>query len=301
MNTDDLSAAFSAAVRESLAKLREGEVRVREARDLEGVHLMRTSARRLRSAVQHLGGHLPGGERRRLGRALKDLMTVLSPVRDLDVLVHAVGASEVLAPADSESLKSGALSELAGPVRLMTEHLDGPDHAKLLADLEAAAAAPGDGSTVSTSGPKRLLKAVGAVLAGRPDDWAKAGDEALHELRKDVKRLRYALEAFRPSYGRPVAELVERCRDLQEALGAIQDAAAFAGTLRNLRTFAAGQFLAAERMRAVGRREELPGLWKRAFGPKMLGRLGAHLLRRCARPARAAEESAPAPELRTAV
>ena len=221
-------------------------------------------------------------------------METLGSVRDLDVLIHAVSAGPALAPADAEDLKGSVLRDLQGPVRRMMDHLDGPEHRELLEALQAAAEVRAEGPAAVAEGPRRILRAVQDVLEGRPASWENAPEEALHDLRKRIKRLRYALEAFRPAFGRPLAETIDRCRDLQEALGAVQDAAAFGGILREFRTFAAGQFLASVRMGAAARRADLPTLWKRALGPRMLGRLAAHLLRRASRPA------PPAPEVRAA-
>lgn len=295
-----LSDAFAAAAREATAKLAEGESRVREAGDLEGVHLMRTSARRLRAAVKHLGGHLPRADRARLQSGLKSLMTVLSPVRDLDVLAGAVDEASPLAGPELQGLKETARLELIGPLRLMSEYLDGAEYRGLREALESAAAASGGTRTAVSAAPGRIAKALETALERRPADWSAATDDALHELRKDIKRLRYALEAFRPAYGKPVGEMIARCRELQEALGAVQDAAAFGAVLRGHRTFAAGQFLASVRIRASGVRERLPELWKRAMGPKMLGRLGEHLLRRAARAPAEDPEQAGAPSVEAA-
>src|SRR5262245_16651308 len=85
-----MSDLFTRAAREHLDRLIEGEKRVRAEGDLEGVHLMRTSCRRLRASLAYLGDHLDREERKTLQRGLRDLMATLSPVRDLDVLRAAV-------------------------------------------------------------------------------------------------------------------------------------------------------------------------------------------------------------------
>jgi CHAD domain-containing protein len=294
-----LSACFSDAALESLRRFREGELRVREQGDLDGVHLMRTSLRRLRSAVRFLGGHLPGGRRRALQEGLRDLMGKLGPVRDLDVLKAAVRATPGAEPRDAESLAERVERRLqAAHVRMM-ETLDAPSTASLLADLDAAATAPAGEARATSAAPGRIFKALSEAAGLAPSDWSAGEDEALHDARKGVKKLRYALEAFRPAYGKPLERAIERCRDLQEALGAVQDVATFGRLLSDVRSFAAGQFLATVRARASAERVRIPKLWKRVFGPKPLGRLGEHLFRRAAEPA--APAAAPVPELRQAV
>jgi len=293
-----LHSCFSDAVAESLRRLREGETQVREQGDLEGVHLMRTSLRRLRSSVRFLGTHLPGSRRRGLQDGLRDLMNRLGAVRDLDVLKQAVTATPGVESRDAESLAVRVDRRLQVAHEKMMATLDAPDYAALLADVEAARGEPAEADRACTAGPGRIFKALSEASAQAPAAWEGAEDEALHDARKGVKRLRYALEAFKPAYGKPMDRMIERCRDLQEALGAVQDVATFGRLLSDTRSFAAGQFLATVRARAEAERSRVPRLWKRVFGPKSLARLGSHLFRR------AAEAPAPAapapPELREA-
>ena len=275
-----LAGSFSAATREHLARLREGEGKVRVDGDLDGVHLMRTSCRRLRATLKFLGDPLPGKSRRRLQNGLRELMTALGGVRDLDVLRQALDTVPGMETAEGEELKESVEERLSGATVRMQEVLDGDDYPRLLGDLEAAAAVADDGVPACRVGPARIGSALSGVLELQPADWTAASGESLHDLRKSVKKLRYALEAFAPAYGRPVARAIERCRALQESLGTIQDAAAFGEHLKEARSFAAGQFTATLKARSGRELEALPGLWKKTFGPKGLSRLGAHLFRR---------------------
>ncbi len=270
---------------EMLDKLREGEAAFRSARDPEGIHTMRTAARRLRSAVRFLGGHLDAAERGSLKIRLRTLMRVLGPVRDLHVLAGAVRGMGELQPDEAKSLAESVEVRGERPTAAALAYLDGDEYRVLMADLESSRRVDAPGVPAAAAAPARLFRAIGEALARRPASWNDAPDEDLHEARKSVKRLRYALEAFRPAFGRPLASAAERCRSLQDALGRIQDASSFDAVLRGQRTFAAGQFLAYARIRAAGARELLPDLWVRALGPKALARLGAHLMRRAARAA----------------
>ena len=279
----DLPSIFAAAVRDQLARMKEGEAAFRATRDPEGIHAMRTAARRLRTAVRYLAGHLDGARRGSLKTGLRSLMRVLGPLRDLHVLVEAVRGMAELPDADRDQLSRRAEKRGERSAAGALAYLDGEKYRALLAGLEDSCRIDTPGAPAAAEAPVRLFRAIGETLAHRPASWESAAEERLHETRKSVKRLRYALEAFRPAYGRPVAEAADRCRGLQEALGKIQDVAAFDSALRGHRTFAAGQFLACARMRATGARGLLDELWRRALGPKALGRLGAHLMRRAAR------------------
>ena len=58
---------------------------------------------------------------------------------------------------------------------------------------------------------------------------------ALHDLRKDCKRLRYAAEFFQPIFpARPARRFIRHLAALQEALGLLNDGAAAAGLMAQL-------------------------------------------------------------------
>lgn len=292
-----LADAFARAAGQNLDKLREGESMIRKDGDLEGVHLMRTSCRRLRATVKYLGDHLGRKEQKALQRDLRSLMGALGPVRDLDVLAGAIRGVDALDPAEAEGLGEEVEARLADADAAMQQALDGTEYRDLLRRLELAVRGATGSEPLNLRGPARIMDAVAGVMRLKPDDWAEAPEESLHDLRKAVKKLRYALEAFAPAYGRPVARQVERCRDLQESLGVLQDAAVFASQLQGLRTFVAGQFIATMRARADGHLKELPVVWDRAFPSKGMARLGGHLLRRAVKSPKRAEAPAAADPL----
>ncbi|HVR84231.1 MAG TPA: CHAD domain-containing protein [Planctomycetota bacterium] len=275
-----LAEAFARAAGQGLDKLREGEARIRNDNDLEGVHLLRTSCRRLRATLKYLGDHLDRKEQKALQRGLQRLMGALGPVRDLDVLRGAIGSVETLDRNEARGLSEEIQKRLVAADVAMQEALDGPEYKDLLNRLELAVRGAAAAEPLNLHGPTRIMDAIAGVLRLKPAEWSQAPEESLHDLRKAVKKLRYALEAFAPAYGRPVARQIERCRELQESLGALQDSAVFAAQLQGHRTFVAGQFIATMRTRAEGHLKTLPEVWERAFPAKGMARLGGHLLRR---------------------
>ena len=95
--------------------------------------------------------------------------------------------------------------------------------------------------------------------------------EALHDIRKHAKRLRYAIEFFSPLFpAKPVRRYLSRLERLQEALGAVNDTAVAAGLMAQLggdadRAFATGVVLgfgAGQGARAVRRVERA---WSRFY------------------------------------
>jgi CHAD domain-containing protein len=59
-------------------------------------------------------------------------------------------------------------------------------------------------------------------------------DQALHDVRKAAKRLRYAAESTRPVFGGRAKKLAKRAKALQTVLGEHQDAVVAQLTLREL-------------------------------------------------------------------
>jgi CHAD domain-containing protein len=96
-------------------------------------------------------------------------------------------------------------------------------------------------------------------------------DEALHEVRKQAKRARYAAEAVTPAAGKPAQRLAEALEDVQDVLGEHQDAVVAERWLRDAlpaasprETFVIGQLCAMERLDAESSRAAWGDTWKAA-------------------------------------
>ena len=102
--------------------------------------------------------------------------------------------------------------------------------------------------------------------AGR--DLAALPLPALHELRKDCKRLRYAAEFFLPLFPeKPARRFVKRLSALQEELGTLNDGATAAGLMAHLgraeRIHAAGLVEGFVAAGATASRARIGHAWKR--------------------------------------
>ena len=205
--------------------------------EAEGVHQMRIAVRRLRSAValfrRHLDPKAAGffdGELKRLGRAL-------GTVRDWDVFRGEVlPAAEQHAPEARPCLLDGsAAAERAEAHRRLTDELAGPAFTSLVLGLAAWVEDRSD-ETPFLSGDYAddRLADMAPELLGRAARKARRrgrrirrrSSEELHDLRKSLKKLRYSVEFLTHLCGRKRAHAyLEACKDLQEELGAINDAA----------------------------------------------------------------------------
>ena len=93
----------------------------------------------------------------------------------------------------------------------------------------------------------------------------------LHRLRISIKKFRYAVDFFASLYeGKPARDTLKRLGDLQDILGAMNDAATVAGLIRQGFTGARGRavleargiLLGWSRGRAVTLKRELKRAWK---------------------------------------
>ena len=211
--------------------------------DPEFLHELRVAVRRTRSVLAQAKGVVPGDVRDRFREGFGRLGTITGPARDLDVYV--MGWADMVAPlklADPEVLvrvRKEIERRRGAAHRDMAVALAGEETRRTLADWTAWLADPDvEPERPRPVGPvvaARIAKAQAAVLEhGRAID-PTSHPEALHDLRKDAKKLRYLLECFGgllPAKGRKA--FVAQLKALQDNLGDHQDAEVQLGELRTL-------------------------------------------------------------------
>ncbi|MBN8889269.1 MAG: CHAD domain-containing protein, partial [Rhodospirillales bacterium] len=256
--------------------------------DSEPVHRMRVALRRLR-AVMSLFGHAvacPALAEARL--ALKALAAALGPARDWDVFLagtgRQVGAAFGGEPAVARLLAAAGRQRHAAYAARGAE-LENAEFRRLGVALACLAAARPWERTAPTDPDAaarrdrllaqpleafaartlrrraRHLREIGPDLSGLPD-------AALHAIRLQAKRLRYACEVFAPLYpGRRARRMIRRLAALQDRLGLLNDASVAAGLMASLG--AAGHGHAAGIVRgyvagaAAGARTDAQRAWRR--------------------------------------
>jgi CHAD domain-containing protein len=217
--------------------------------DEEGIHDLRVCLRRIRVLCREL--EKPPGS---LGRALAalragaaNLFHALGGLRDLDILCR-----ELAAFVETGRVPEGLDPELSRWVDLERRRLSaGLADAVALFEAEVAGFQArtaqredflrGPSPELKSDGP-RLRRRARRVLVALERAEKEPSDERLHRLRIRAKQLRYAVEGrsasrrpVRSSAGdRDVAALERRLKRLQDALGAIQDAAMVVGRLEGL-------------------------------------------------------------------
>lgn len=203
----------------------------------DSVHRMRSAARRIRSVL-------------RTYRNLFDKDTVVGLERDLQWLGRVLGR-----PRDAEVIRERILANLnalpeaeaAGPVRSQLEHeldttynagyqralttLDSHRYYRLLDALEHFRDTPPTTSKAKRKARKASARAVNKA-ARRLDKSHQAAkkalgtsghDTALHQVRKDAKRLRHAAESVTAIHGKPARTLEKTSHRIQSVLGDHQD------------------------------------------------------------------------------
>jgi CHAD domain-containing protein len=215
--------------------------------DTEFLHDLRVAVRRTRAVLRELEGVHEPGRRAHLRAELKWIQAVTGPVRDLDV--QLLGWEALTTPLASE--RASELEPLRGLLARrrareftrLRRSLRGARFAAALADWRGLAA-PG---SAATEGPDAAV-AIDVLAADRirrvyrrmVRDGSEIGDdsppEALHDLRKRGKELRYLLELFGGLFDPEVVKpMVKTLKQLQDVLGDFQDTAVQSELLRDMR------------------------------------------------------------------
>ncbi|MBA3368578.1 MAG: CHAD domain-containing protein [Geodermatophilaceae bacterium] len=202
--------------------------------DTEYLHDFRVSVRRSRSTLKLAGDVLESGPAEQLGRDLKWLGDLTSPTRDLDVYV--LGLPDMAAglqsaePADLNPFRRYLLAQRRTEFRRLVRALrsarfrNAIEHWRALGVL----AEPSEVGHLVSAGQlaaQRLRQAHRRVTKRGRAIGSDSAPEALHDLRKRCKELRYLLEIFRPLHDPATHRAaLKDLKGLQEVLGEFQDA-----------------------------------------------------------------------------
>jgi len=225
--------------------LRDSEVRRRVP---DGVHQLRVTCRRLRALLATFRPLLEQDRTEPVREELRWLARTLGGGRDVEVVRDRL----------TQALDGLPRSQVVGPVRRRIGRVCRDDlrqaeiHAvtvlrsrrylRLLARLDVLVSMPAwtdaadQPATEVLLGPvaqdwRRLRRRVELALDALDDE---ARDEALHDVRKAAKRLRYACETLEPVWGDDARALRKAAQQITQVLGERQDGAVARGHLRRI-------------------------------------------------------------------
>lgn len=261
----------------------------RTGADIEDLHQMRVSVRRMRATLKAARPLLDRSWADGLRVELAWLGGVLGPVRDLDVMLLRL-RREIATLPEREQTAAGTLvaaleAEHAVARAELLAALDAPRYPALLERLADAVRLPLPTPSATQEQPELvdLVRAQARTLrTAAKRAGADASDETLHALRILCKRVRYTGELVEPALpgsGRrkAVTRLLTSTARLQEVLGDHQDACVAENRIRELLAglgdgmdglvpahvgFVAGRLVERERVRAQEQRRLWWDAWR---------------------------------------
>jgi CHAD domain-containing protein len=243
MNLKPASQATSTFLRESLKQLVERlDAACKAVPEVEGVHQVRVSARRLRSLLSLFRDYLPPGARQVRDR-LRELADAFSALRDLDVLRANLDVWQGDLPSRDAKALQPLLQHLAERREQLLPGAQGglaawrasPEF-ELLGMLSRPRAEwpPTAEAAIDSVAPELLQVAHGRLVKALERARRRRTLEEYHRLRIAGKKLRYALMALSGHYGEPAKPTLKALAAIQEGFGDYLDASHAADVLSHL-------------------------------------------------------------------
>ncbi|MDX1606030.1 MAG: CHAD domain-containing protein [Candidatus Competibacterales bacterium] len=275
--------AFTALMEQHLFHIGQWEDLARAGVDPEGVHQLRVTLRRMRSALRLFRPALSPEVTRPWSDEMRDLANELGPARDLDVFLdEGLGAvSGQLPLPGGQALRERAETQRSVAYERVRALVDGQPYTGFKRDFaDWLAAARWEREPLDEKRRRRLeqnvlvfarraLKKQRKRVLAQGESLADATEETLHRLRIECKKLRYAGEFFEPLFPGMDA-FIGHLKGLQDVLGVMNDVAVTRTLLDSLladgddpaaQQYAAG-LLGWRCCEASYRRRELESRWR---------------------------------------
>ncbi|WP_235504647.1 CYTH and CHAD domain-containing protein [Arthrobacter sp. Leaf141] len=204
----------------------------------DAVHDMRTATRRLRSVLAAYRKLYSAVQVRRLQSELKWLAAQLGAPRDAEVMAGLLQEPLAALPAGNgadtvrQRISQHTGTSFDAGYRTLLGALGSARYFRLLDDLEAFRDNPPVRTGPVAAGKKVTAKAVDKSAARlrrahKAAAHARRGTDhhrALHQIRKDAKRLRHVAESAVPVHGKRAGKVARAAHSQQKFLGAFNDA-----------------------------------------------------------------------------
>ena len=233
-----VSDAFATILRHNFQYLQLWEDTARSAEDIEGVHQIRVSFRRMRSAISSFRSAIPRSVSDPWRKELGWLASQMGMARDLDVFIdEGIGGVRGILPlAGEEKLIELAKRHQAEAYETVVQMLDsnryalfkqefalwldekGWERAELTEKQRKRLASP------VTAFSRKLLDKLERRVLGAGSHVNKNNPDDMHRLRIECKKLRYGAEFFVPIL-KGLDDFIRRMKGLQDLLGVLNDVA----------------------------------------------------------------------------
>ena len=221
-------------LRQQLANLLHHTRNLARREDAEDVHQLRVSTRRLRAASALFAASLNAHAMKPFVRALRTAGRVFGRVRDLDVLLEKLTAHHAQLPKPQQSGLDPLITYLrqqqATARATALQYLHGIDHQAFILEFGAFLMHPpqpavtGPHPVLACDAAPQLIYARLAEVRAFLPHLQNASLADLHDLRIDFKKLRYAIDFFRPLLGAEVKTVIGYLKQIQDVLGDLNDA-----------------------------------------------------------------------------
>jgi len=204
--------------------------------DSEFLHDYRISVRRIRSALAQIKGVFPAKPLLHFREEFAWLGDITTPLRDLDVYLMDFDSYQQSLPRcmqpDLEPLRGYLSSQRNQVRRTLNRRLHSRRYQRLKQDWQTFLDDTWPEDDLPAGANKSILKVASRNIRRVASRVLREGeaitpdspDEALHDLRKTCKKLRYLIEFFRGIYAASdVSRLVSDLKQLQDNLGLFQD------------------------------------------------------------------------------
>ncbi|MGC9467634.1 MAG: adenylate kinase [Anaerolineae bacterium] len=229
--TDTMGEAVTKLLRPLYLRMEIHEQGTYLGEDPEELHDMRVATRRMRTALRVAKPYLDAKATRRARRRLRRTARVLGDVRDMDVFRY--GTEAYLEKTGTDPVAVARLTEIwnveyARRRNAMLVYLSGPDYSAFKQEFWGRLQEGVPDRKPVTHVSEIVQESIERQLSIVERDGARVGypDTSLidyHQLRIDVKRLRYALEFFEDVLGPEARDAIESLKVLQDYLGELQD------------------------------------------------------------------------------
>lgn len=238
--------AFAKILRKDMALVKQWEPIALARKDTEGVHQMRVGLRRMRSALTLFRPAIPRKITAPLAKEMRWAAHQLDHARDLDVYIEENFSKNASKQRCGEKkMRKIANQDLKKTYKQVRDFVTGKRFTAFETQVSHWLESKEWRSQLSNKGKNTLkgritpfaaqvLEQHRAQVLEDGKDIRRLDADALHQLRIDCKKLRYATEFFDPLYGKSMVAFTQHLKGLQDLLGTLHDSAVMKGLQKDL-------------------------------------------------------------------